>query len=186
MKTTTRKRRVKKTKAQVLAKPLKLVVPVYKKAPAEICGSCGAPAFGKWYGDNGAQYMWCDKPSCREKIQSGAPQVIRDRYTMRPRPAELTPGYLQSGTNEIELVIRVKGKSPSVIRGRNARYCYNAWLESIFPTDMEKLIQLYHIAPRSRYLVYDSDGRLRGKTRNYSDAEVLAGKNKVVVYWGGR
>jgi ribosomal protein S27AE len=175
----TKTRRTKKT-----TKPFKLNVPSPKPPTIEKCSHCGGVAVAGWINwDTMKRYWWCGK--CREIVQKSAPKEVADNYAMKDTPRASLAVYY--GPNEIELVLHGKGPAPhSVIKGRNARICYDAWTESIFDTDHIKIDQLYHIAPRARYLIYDTNGRLCAKAKRYDDAETLAGKHKVIVWWGGR
>jgi len=174
-----------KTKKRPIAKKIK--VQAYPKAivlkPA-VCGICGAVANAKWNDDKtGREWLFCTSIRCRNAAWKLLPPHVQDRFTRKDRPRSSS---MFLGPNEIELVIYMPGKSNSVVKGPSARYCYGAWLNSIDKTDFEQIGQLYRIAPASRFLIFNEDGCLRGIAKKRKMAETLAGKDKVIVWWGGR
>lgn len=166
---------------------IKSRVPVNKKRDKMVdqrCDHCGEEGYALWTDPkNGSiSYIWCKKPECKTVVQAKAPAYIADAYREKIRPKH----GLRNDVNEIELVIHEPGSDPSVVRGKSAQLCYDAWGYSADRTDLIKVEQLYKIAPKSKYLIFNEDGMFLAKVTKYRDAEQIAGKERVIVWWGGR
>lgn len=185
MKATTKKRRNTAKKA-----PLKIAINASKASKPERCSNCGAIPHAKWIDwTTRTAYLWCLNPKCEAAVKAKVPKEVADSYVVRHRPCASLATFF--GPSEIELVTNQRPdpktlKDPVIIKGKNAQTCYDAWFNSIYPTDLYELLQLYKLTPRARYYIFDTDGKLHSKVKRYEDAEVLAGSDKVVVYWGGK
>lgn len=147
----------------------------------QACCSCGKEVYGIWNDDKtGKEWPHCK--ACGPKVWKTLPFRVKDRFTQHPRP-KVDISFLVPHA-EIE-VTKVYGGKPT-IRGKAAQECWDK-LGTFAPyvADVQKLKDLYAAKPREKFLVYSKQGRFLDTAKTYPQAEALAGKESVIVFWGG-